>query len=218
MAGQGDEGGWLGAPGIGGPDAGPDYRGTGAGGPSGAQPGQAHRLRRRRRRRARQLRAAAAVVIVAAAAGVVVALVAGRHHPPRPDPTAAAYLAAWSRQDWAAMQASVDRPPAYFVAVHQAMVSDLEVTAASYQPGAAHVHGALAEVPYTARLTLNGLGVWQLPGTLHLRRAGIHIPPHVADHERAPIQNRDLPKLHAPHPQNRRSASETPAARPLGGH
>lgn len=113
-------------------------------------------------------------MVVVVAAGVVVALLAGRHHPPRPDATAAAYLAAWGRQDWAAMEVAVDRPPADFVAVHRAMVSDLEVTTASYQPGAAHVHGALAEVPYTGRLTLNGLGPWQLSGTLHLRLAGGH--------------------------------------------
>ena len=111
----------------------------------------------------------AALVVIA----VVVAILAGRHST-KPDATANAYLSAWSSKDWPAMQRLVDRPPADFTAVHQGMVTDLGLASAEYQTGAVHGHGAAADVDFTGHLVLGGLGPWQLPGTLHLKRHGSH--------------------------------------------
>ena len=88
----------------------------------------------------------------------------------RPEPVAAAYLAAWERKDWPAMQAQVDAPPADFAAQHTAMVDTLRVTAASFAPGSATVKDDRAEVPFQARLRLRALGEWPYQGTLRLVR------------------------------------------------
>jgi cell division protein FtsI/penicillin-binding protein 2 len=88
----------------------------------------------------------------------------------RPEPVAAAYLAAWERKDWPAMQAQVDAPPADFAAQHTAMVESLRVTAASFSPGTATVQDDRAEVPFQARLRLRALGDWPYQGTLRLVR------------------------------------------------
>ncbi len=56
---------------------------------------------------------------------------------PRPGPSRwpPAYLEAWGRGDWAALQAQVGRPPADFAAQHTAMPEALQVTQASFAPG-----------------------------------------------------------------------------------
>ena len=88
----------------------------------------------------------------------------------RPDPVAAAYLEAWGRRDWPAMQARVAAPPADFVAQHTAMLEALRVTTAGFTPGTATVHDDRAEVPFQARLTLRALGEWSYQGVLRLVR------------------------------------------------
>jgi cell division protein FtsI/penicillin-binding protein 2 len=88
----------------------------------------------------------------------------------RPDPVAAAYLEAWGRKDWAAMQAQVAAPPADFAARHTDMVERLRVTEASFAPGTATVTDDRAEVPFSARLRLQALGEWAYQGTLRLVR------------------------------------------------
>ena len=88
----------------------------------------------------------------------------------RPDPVAAAYLEAWGRSDWPAMQARVAAPPANFAAQHTAMLETLRVTTASFAPGTATVHDDRAEVPFQARLTLRALGEWSYQGVLRLVR------------------------------------------------
>jgi cell division protein FtsI/penicillin-binding protein 2 len=88
----------------------------------------------------------------------------------RPDPVAAAYLEAWGRRDWPAMQARAAAPPADFVAQHTAMLEALRVTTASFTPGTATVHDDRAEVPFQARLTLRALGAWSYQGMLRLVR------------------------------------------------
>jgi len=88
----------------------------------------------------------------------------------RPDPAAAAYLEAWGRRDWPAMQARVAAPPADFAAQHTAMAEALRVTGASFTPGTATVHDDRAEVPFQARLTLRALGAWSYQGLLRLVR------------------------------------------------
>ncbi len=112
-----------------------------------------------------------AVAAVMAAILVLVFVVAGRGGSGAAGPEAAAteYLAAWGRQDWAAMAALVDQPPADFTATHQAAVSALQISGATYLPGAATRRGGTAEVAYRATLPLRGLGSWDHTGTLHLR-------------------------------------------------
>jgi cell division protein FtsI/penicillin-binding protein 2 len=104
-------------------------------------------------------------------AGVLVA--AGRHHA-KPDATAAAYLAAWTKQDFPAMQALVAHPPSDFVAIHQRVVKELHLTGADYRLQAVHSHGAAADAGYLAHLDVGGLGRWDLPGTIHLQRSNNH--------------------------------------------
>jgi cell division protein FtsI/penicillin-binding protein 2 len=88
----------------------------------------------------------------------------------RPEPVAAAYLEAWGRKDWAAMQAQVAAPPADFAKRHTDMVEDLRVTEASFTPGPATVTDDRAELPFQARLRLRALGEWPYEGKLRLVR------------------------------------------------
>jgi cell division protein FtsI/penicillin-binding protein 2 len=88
----------------------------------------------------------------------------------RPEPVAAAYLEAWGRRDWPAMQAQVAAPPAGFTERHTAMVEALRVTQASFTPGTATVADDRAEVPFQARLRLRALGEWPYAGLLRLVR------------------------------------------------
>jgi cell division protein FtsI/penicillin-binding protein 2 len=88
----------------------------------------------------------------------------------RPEPVAAAYLAAWGRSDWAAMQAQVAAPPADFAKQHTEMVERLRVAEASFAPGPATVDDDRAEVPFQATLRLRALGEWPYDGVLRLVR------------------------------------------------
>jgi len=88
----------------------------------------------------------------------------------QPEPVAAAYLAAWGRSDWAAMQAQVVAPPADFAKQHTDMVERLRVAEASFTPGEATVADDRAEVPFSARLRLRALGEWPYDGVLRLVR------------------------------------------------
>jgi cell division protein FtsI/penicillin-binding protein 2 len=108
--------------------------------------------------------------MVVVAAGVVAAFLLLRPHKTKPPgPVAAAFLAAWGHQDWPAMVAMVDQPPATFSASNQDVLSSLQVSSAIYQPGATVRHGSSAQVAFTARLNLKGLGAWEHPGTLPMR-------------------------------------------------
>ena len=114
-------------------------------------------------------------VIVAVVAAVVLAGAGGGawwllRPKARPDPVAAAYLEAWGRRDWAAMQAQVNAPPADFAARHTAMLDALRVSEASFAPGPATVDDDRAQVPFQARLTLRALGEWSYQGLLRLVR------------------------------------------------
>jgi cell division protein FtsI/penicillin-binding protein 2 len=111
--------------------------------------------------------AVVAVVVLAAAGGGAWWLLRPNA---RPDPVAAAYLEAWGRRDWPAMQARVAAPPADFATQHTAMLDALRVTQASFDPGPATVHGERAEVPFQARLALRALGEWSYQGVLRLVR------------------------------------------------
>jgi hypothetical protein len=87
---------------------------------------------------------------------------------PTPQATADAYLAAWARQDWAAMQKLTSKPPADFTAVNQAAFRDLTVRQASLVAGAVHEGQEVASAPVTERLTLAGLGTITIRSALHL--------------------------------------------------
>ena len=87
---------------------------------------------------------------------------------PKPQPTASAYLADWGRQDWTAMRALTDRPPADFTSVNQAAFSTLSVRQASITAGTMATNGTAASEPITERLTLTGLGAITFSATLHL--------------------------------------------------
>src|SRR5690242_4992076 len=78
--------------------------------------------------------------------------------PPTPQATAAAYLAAWARQDWAAMQKLTSRPPTDFTAVNQAAFRNLTVRQARFTLGPMHAGTSTASAPVTEHLTLAGLG------------------------------------------------------------
>jgi cell division protein FtsI/penicillin-binding protein 2 len=137
----------------------------------------------------------------------------------RPEPVATAYLEAWGRKDWAAMQAQVATPPADFARRHTDMVEALRVTGASLAPGPATVTDDRAEVPFQARLRLRALGEWPYEGVLRLvRRDGrwlvdwspATLHPEMADGlafqrtrtwpERAPILAADGSELAGPGP------------------
>src|SRR5262245_25851995 len=111
-----------------------------------------------------------AVVAVVALAGVGAGAWWLLRPKARPDPVAAAYLEAWGRRDWAAMQAQVAAPPADFAREHAAMMDSLRVTEAGFAPGTATVDGDRAEVPFQARLRLRALGEWSYQGLLRLVR------------------------------------------------
>ncbi len=81
-----------------------------------------------------------------------------------------AYLASWSRADYAGMAAHADVPAAAISAVNTPMRRNLVITAASYTPGllTRDKTGDRGTAPYTARLTLRGLGAWSYSGLLTL--------------------------------------------------
>jgi hypothetical protein len=109
------------------------------------------------------------VAVPAAALALTAGLLGGcSSAPPTPQATAGAYLAAWARQDWAAMQKLTSRPPADFTAVNQAAFRNLTVRRASFTTGAMHAGASTASTPVTERLTLAGLGTITVKSALHL--------------------------------------------------
>jgi cell division protein FtsI/penicillin-binding protein 2 len=81
---------------------------------------------------------------------------------------AAAYLSAWSRQDWEAMRALTAAPPAGFIAANQGAFSALSVRQATFTAGKLHINGTTASEPVTEQLALAGLGSITIPTALHL--------------------------------------------------
>ena len=110
-------------------------------------------------------RAAAALTAVTM---LVTGLLSACSSAPQPGPAASAYLAAWSRQDWAAMRQLTSDPPADFTAVNRAAFTDLAVRTASFTAGAIKTTGKTAAGPITERLTLAGLGTVTIRSQLHL--------------------------------------------------
>lgn len=96
------------------------------------------------------------------------ALLTGCSSTPAPQGTADAYLAAWGRQDWAAMRQLTMDPPASFIPVNRAAFTDLTVRQAGFTAGVMQVNGSAASEPVTERLTLAGLGVITIKSALRL--------------------------------------------------
>jgi cell division protein FtsI/penicillin-binding protein 2 len=122
-----------------------------------------------RPRRGKALTLAVVVALLLAAAGVGAWWLVLR---PRgePGPVAEAYLDAWERADWAAMQRLVAAPPPDFAAQHQRVLTALQVRRPALTPGPVRSDGDHAEAAFTATLDLRGLGSWSYQGSLRLVR------------------------------------------------
>jgi len=110
-------------------------------------------------------RAAAALTAVTV---LVTGLLSACSSAPQPGPAASAFLAAWAKQDWAAMRQLTSNPPADFTSVNQAAFTDLSVRTASFTAGTIKTTGKTAAGPITERLTLAGLGTITIRSQLHL--------------------------------------------------
>jgi cell division protein FtsI/penicillin-binding protein 2 len=108
-----------------------------------------------------------ALLLVAAGAGTWWLVLRPRGEP---GPVAAAYLDAWERGDWAAMQRLVAAPPPDFAAQHQRVLASLQVRGTVLTPGTVRSDGDHADAAFTARLDLRGLGSWTYQGSLRLVR------------------------------------------------
>ncbi len=146
-------------------------------------------------------------VAMAVAAMLVSGLLNACSSAPQPQTTASAYFAAWAKQDWAAMQQLVWKPPADFTAVNKAAFTNLGVHQATFTtPGTAVTSGSKATEPFTQRLALTGVGTITIKSTLNLvlsqghwlvtwspatiapqLRAGDHLALNVTWPARAPI-------------------------------
>jgi cell division protein FtsI/penicillin-binding protein 2 len=116
----------------------------------------------------------AGLLALALAAMLVTGLLTACSSSPQPQTTASAYLAAWAKQDWAAMQQLVSQPPADFTAVNKAAFTDLGVHQASFSPGTVATSGSTATEPFTERLALTGIGSITIRSTMHLVQAQGH--------------------------------------------
>jgi NTF2-like N-terminal transpeptidase domain len=110
----------------------------------------------------------AALAALLCAALLCAALLSACGGAPSPQAAADAYLAAWARQDWAAMQKLTSGPPASFTAVNEAAFRDLSVRQASFTAGPMHAAQEAANEPVIERLTLAGLGTITIRSALHL--------------------------------------------------
>jgi len=110
---------------------------------------------------------AAAVIIIG-----IAFVVTHRHHAPPPIPAPATvsgpFIAAWNERNWMAMAAFVTDPPPDFAATYAAMLSDLQATAATFTPGPVTTILGNATAPFTATITISGLGPWTYQGAIPL--------------------------------------------------
>jgi cell division protein FtsI/penicillin-binding protein 2 len=110
----------------------------------------------------RRSRMVAAAVIAAVAVLVGAGTVWLLRGDEGPQATAKRYLAAWSDDDFAAMRALTDHPPADFATRFARMRDGLGVTRQRYR--------AAAGRSYTAELTLSGGHVWTYTGSLPFKK------------------------------------------------
>ncbi|MEU6997124.1 penicillin-binding transpeptidase domain-containing protein [Nonomuraea sp. NPDC046570] len=117
---------------------------------------------RRRGRKKGLLIGAGVLVPVLAAAGVVYLL----RTPGSAEETAADYLAAWGRRDYAAMRALTVEPPKDFDSVHERVRTGLKLSGASFETGASASGDDATVVRFEAKLT--GPVEWSYEGSLRL--------------------------------------------------
>lgn len=110
---------------------------------------------------------AAAGLLLAALAGLFVVVVDGSDGP---TDEVRAYLAAWQRSDWSAMEALVDEAAATFAETHQFVTRDLRAERIRLRAGPIRRNGDRATAEFAADLTLSGLGPWRYEGELPLAR------------------------------------------------
>jgi len=86
-----------------------------------------------------------------------------------PADTAAAYLAAWGRGEYAKMAGMVADPPGEFADRHERFTDGLRARRVTYTPGAVteRPDGSF-EAAFTATMTLPGMGEWRYDGSLRL--------------------------------------------------
>jgi cell division protein FtsI/penicillin-binding protein 2 len=90
-----------------------------------------------------------------------------------PQATLHAYLTAWSRGDWTAMRALVDRPGAGFVTTNAAAFSALGVRTAQFTAGRLRHAGSAQRATVTERFRLPDVGLWSTSTAVSLvQRAG----------------------------------------------
>jgi hypothetical protein len=112
----------------------------------------------------------ALVLVVALASGTALVLPGLRA---KPEPVASAYLAAWARADYPAMLRLVSLAPDDFAEQHERMRADLKVQRARFILGKVRTHGGTsATAPFTALLTLRGVGNWSYRSQLQLSKPG----------------------------------------------
>jgi cell division protein FtsI/penicillin-binding protein 2 len=110
------------------------------------------------------------VILAAVLVGV---LVVRSNTAASPQTTAAAYLAAWDKQDWTAMRQLVADPPTDFTSANSAAFTDLSVRKATFSGGTLQTTGATAREPVTEQLELAGIGTITIKPELHLvQRSG----------------------------------------------
>ncbi len=89
------------------------------------------------------------------------------------EPVASQYLAAWARADYPAMLRLVSLAPDDFADQYERMRADLKVTRARFTLGEVRTEGgSRATAPFTAILSLQGVGNWSYEGQLHLSKPG----------------------------------------------
>jgi cell division protein FtsI/penicillin-binding protein 2 len=116
-------------------------------------------------------RLVALVGVVALGAAVYAIFALMRDDTTSPSASVEAYLETWSEGDFAAMERKVVDPPAGFVADHQALVDELQVTEASYELDSVDTGGGTGVARYTATLELESLGEWSYDGALTIVEA-----------------------------------------------
>ncbi|HWB71370.1 MAG TPA: penicillin-binding transpeptidase domain-containing protein, partial [Egibacteraceae bacterium] len=117
----------------------------------------------------RPLPAALAAALVAAALGWWLAVALRVPDEQRAAEAASAYLAAWQRGDWPALQGLLAQPAPDAVAVHRQMLEALQVSELRLSGGPATIADDVATVGFDAQLRLAGLGGWSYRGALTLR-------------------------------------------------
>ncbi|HZD02548.1 MAG TPA: penicillin-binding transpeptidase domain-containing protein [Actinomycetes bacterium] len=112
----------------------------------------------------------ALVLVVALGTGTALVLPGLRA---RPEPVASAYLAAWARADYPAMLGLVSMAPDDFAEQYERVRADLKVQRARFTLGELRTEGgARATAPFTAILSLRGIGNWSYQGQLQLSKPG----------------------------------------------